>query len=169
MSAMPRSIKELLEQADELAARFEAHQPGDVLRPGLDAELRPSGRRTPVPTQVERHDVVVQRQQLGDTVPHVQRAAEPVDEDEGRAVRGAAERDEVAAPVGAEAQREDAAALALALDDRARRPLRPGMLLPSCEPTPRPRAAALLRRVARRARTRSRRARPSCTWNSPTA
>jgi hypothetical protein len=28
---MPRSIEELLEQADELAARFEAHQPGDVV------------------------------------------------------------------------------------------------------------------------------------------
>jgi hypothetical protein len=27
---MPRSIEEILEQANELAARFEAHQPNDV-------------------------------------------------------------------------------------------------------------------------------------------
>jgi hypothetical protein len=28
---MPRSIDEILEQADELAARFEAHEPGEVV------------------------------------------------------------------------------------------------------------------------------------------
>ena len=28
---MPRSIEEILEQADELAARFEAHEPGEVV------------------------------------------------------------------------------------------------------------------------------------------
>jgi hypothetical protein len=28
---MPRSIEEILEQADELAARFEAHEPGDAV------------------------------------------------------------------------------------------------------------------------------------------
>ena len=45
---------------------------------------------------------------------------------------GAAERDEVPAPVGPETQREDAAALALALDDLACGPLRRGYLLAAC-------------------------------------
>jgi hypothetical protein len=36
---MPRSAQEILDHADELAARFEAHQPGDEARDATELRL----------------------------------------------------------------------------------------------------------------------------------
>lgn len=37
---MPRSIEEILEQADELAARLEAHEPGEAVEAGALRAVR---------------------------------------------------------------------------------------------------------------------------------